>query len=127
MAKTLQIVTHAYRCTIEEQDDPTVWITHALEGAGADLGVLLRGNAVNSAVQGQDASGLSFGSMVQTQPPRIDRDVAALLAKGIDVYVVSCDARERGLEDASFVEGIKTVERSGVAGLMDQFDRVWSW
>ena len=58
--KTLQIIRSAYRCTIEEQDDTAV---------------LLRGAAVNYAVTGQDASGLAFGGVAQTCPPRIDRDV----------------------------------------------------
>src|SRR5262249_60939189 len=62
MKKTLQIVTSAYRCNSEEQDDPVVWICQAMKGAGADLDMLLEGTAVNYAVKGQDASGLSFGT-----------------------------------------------------------------
>ena len=28
--KVLQVLDQAYRCTIEEQDDPVVWISHVL-------------------------------------------------------------------------------------------------
>src|SRR5262245_43661498 len=96
--KILQIVESAYRATLEEQDDTVIWITHAMKGAGGNLDVLLRGNAVNYAAKGQDASGLAFGEKKQTQPPRLAEDVAKLIEKGVAVYVVSDDVAERGLE-----------------------------
>ena len=83
--KTLSIVESAYRATIEEQDDTIVWIHGAMKGAGADLVLLLRGNAVNYLVESQNAGGLSFGDWEQTQPPRIASDLAALAAKGVEI------------------------------------------
>lgn len=125
--KVLQIVESAYRCNVEEQDDPVVWITHAMKGAGASLDMLLRGNGVNYAVKGQDASGLSFGSRKQTQPPKIENDIAQLIAKGAEVYVLQDDAAERGLESSDFISGVKTISRSKVPQLFESYDQIWQW
>jgi len=125
--KVLNVIEVAYRATIEEQDDTVVWITHAMKGAGADLTVLLRGNAVSYAVKGQDASGLSFGGKTQTQPPHLDDDVAKLIGKGVDVYVVEDDVAERGLERSELIAGLKTVPRNGLAKLFAGFDQIWHW
>ncbi len=127
MSKILNVIETAYRAKLKEQDDPIVWITHALKGQGADINVLLRGNAVNYAVKGQDASGLSFGAKKQTQPPRLDNDVSALIGKGIEVYVVEDDVSERGLERTDLIDGLKTVSRSGLAGLVAAHDHIWHW
>src|SRR5215469_13417766 len=113
--KALNIVESAYRATIEEQDDTIVWLTHAMKAAGADLGVLLRGNAVNYAVRGQNAAGLAFGSWRQTQPPRIADDVLAE------------DLTERGLEAGDLVPGLERITRDGLPALFAGHDQIWHW
>lgn len=125
--KVLNIVETAYRATLDEQDDTVLWLTHAMKGAGADLAVLLRGNAVNYAVKGQDASGLAFGERKQSQPPRIADDVAKLIGKSVDVYIVEDDVSERGLERSDLIPGLKSVSRSGLAKLCSSYDLVWHW
>lgn len=125
--KALNIVESAYRATLEEQDDTIVWLTHALRGAGAPVDLLLRGNAVNYAVRGQDASGLEFGRWKQTEPPHIEHDLASLIAKGATVHVVSEDLDRRGLEGETLVEGVKPVRSRALGELMCAYDRVWHW
>jgi sulfur relay (sulfurtransferase) DsrF/TusC family protein len=125
--KVLQVVACAYRATIEEQDDTVLWLTQAMRGAGAELDVLLRANAVNYAVRGQDASGLTFGDWRQTQPPRIADDVARLLAKGAAIYVVAEDLVDRGLGNAATVDGTQRIERATLPKLMNGYDQVWHW
>ena len=125
--KILQVVESAYRATLEEQDDTVIWITHAMKGAGGDFSVVLRGNAVNYGVKGQDASGLSFGARKQTQPPRLAEDVAKLVDKGVDVFVVSDDAAERGIERSDLISGLKQVSRDELPRLFASHDQVWHW
>jgi intracellular sulfur oxidation DsrE/DsrF family protein len=125
--KTLSIIESAYRATIEEQDDTIVWLHGAMKGAGADLAVLLRGNAVNYLVQRQDAGGLAFGDWRQTQPPTIASDLAALAAKGVDICYVAEDLTERGIERNELINGAQPVGRQGVAEFVGRYGRVWYW
>ena len=127
MAKTLQYIEGAYRANIEEQDDPAVWITGAIKGAGGDLAVLLAGNAVNYAVKGQNAGGLSFGGRAQTQPPRVADDLSRLIAKGVEVSLVADDAAERGLERTAFIDGLRSVSRGELPKLFAGYDRIFRW
>ena len=113
--KILQIIETAYRATIEEQDDTIVWLTHAMRGAGGDFSVLLRGNAVNYAVPGQNAEGLSFGTWEQTQPPQIADDIAGLIGKGVEILAVQEDLTERGLGETRLIDGVEAISRSGLA------------
>ena len=125
--KTLSIIETAYRATLEEQDDTIVWITHALTGAGADLGVLLRGNAVNYAVKAQTVAPLSFGERAQANAPELAGEVAGLVGKGADVFIAQDDLAERGIATGDLVEGLKPVARSDLPGLLESHDRVWHW
>jgi len=125
--KVLNIVESAYRATLEEQDDTILWTTTALRGAGADVDVLLRGNAVNYGVRGQDASGLQFGERKQTHPPHLENDVRRLIDKGAKVYVVADDVADRGLERTELVDGLEPVSRSNIAKLCADYDQIWHW
>lgn len=125
--KVLQVIESAYRCTIEEQDDPAIWITHAMKGAGGDLDVLLRGNCVNYVVDKQDASGLCFGDCKQTKPPQLARDIAKFMDKEMDVYVIDEDINCRGISANQMISGIKTIAKPELANLFERYDQVWHW
>lgn len=127
MTKTLNIIEGAYRATLEEQDDTVVWITAAMRKAGAPIDVLLTGNAVNYAVEGQNAGGLRLGTWEQTQPPRLARDVEELARGGATVYVLADDAAERGLEATDLSSAVTPIARTRLADLVGRYERVWHW
>lgn len=127
MARYLNIVENAYRATIEEQDDTCLWFAHAQKNAGADVAVLLRGNAVNYAVKGQRVDAFNIGTYRLNVPPEIEKDVSALVGKKVPVYLVSEDATDRGIQATDLVAGVEHVSRAGLGKLVDGFDRVYHW
>ena len=125
--RTLQVLETAYRATVEEQDDTIVWLTHAMKGAGGDFGLLLTGNAACYAVKGQRAPALAFGGWQQSHATDVGADVAALAAKGVEIYAVEEDLEERGLLDAELIEPLRVVPRSQLSRLFDGYPRIWKW
>lgn len=125
--RVLSIVESAYRATVEEQDDTILWLNHMFKNAGLDVTVLLRANAVNYAVRGQDASGLRFGDVEVDHPPTLDGDIGKLLDAGVAVYYVSDDAFERGIPEDRLVDGVKPVSRRELPGVLEGFEQVWHW
>lgn len=126
MARYLSVVEKAYRATVEEQDDTAVWFTHAIKNAGADVTVLLQGDAVCYAQPGQNAAGLRFGTKEVRVPPELDKDIAALAAKA-PVFVVSEDLADRGIPEGAILPGLQRVSRAHVARLVADHDRVIHW
>src|SRR5262244_446535 len=121
--KSLNIVESAYRAVMEEQDDTILWLLAAMQAAGGAHTVVLRGNAVNYAIAGQGAPGLTVGEWKQTQAPRVDKDVADLIEnRKIPVYVVEEDLTERGIAGSELVPGVKLVSRRGLPGLFAEYD-----
>ena len=126
--KSLNIVESAYRAVMEEQDDTILWLLAAMQGAGGDHTVVLRGNAVNYAIAGQGAPGLTVGEWKQTQAPRMDRDVADLIEnRKIPVYVVEEDLAERGIASNELVSGIKLISTRGLPGLFAEYEVISHW
>jgi len=126
--KTLNIVDSAYRAVVEEQDDTILWVLAAMQGAGAEHTVVLRGNAVNYAVAGQGAPPLVVGEWKQTQAPKMDRDVADLIEKRkMAVYVVAEDVSDRGIESRELIGGVKLLPRAALPGLCAEHALVSLW
>jgi sulfur transfer complex TusBCD TusB component (DsrH family) len=125
--KTLQIVETAYRATLEEQDDPILWLTAAMRNAGAELAVLLTGNAVNYAVAAQQPVALQIGAWRQKQPPNPAADVSALAAKGVEMFVLAEDLELRGIGGGALVPQVTPVPRAQLPALIARFARVWRW
>lgn len=125
--RVLQVVDTAYRATLEEQDDPVVWLSHAMRVAGAELGLLLEGNAVLYGVREQHIEPLALGTRRQRQAPDLAGDLLRLQATGVPCFYVAEDAAERGLEPGDLVEGLVPVAREKRGELFARYDQVHRW
>lgn len=125
--KVLSIIESAYRGTLEEQDDAAVWCTHALRKAGAEIHVLLRGNAVNYAVRGHDPAGIAIGGVAIDHPPALDQDLAKLTTDGASVSVVREDLEARGINLDTVIGDVELVSASELAAIVGSYDQILHW
>jgi hypothetical protein len=126
--KTLNIVESAYRAVMEEQDDTILWLLAAMQAAGAEHSVVLRGNAVNYAVAGQGAPGLSIGLWKQSQAPSMANDVIDLIEKRkIPVLVIEQDLTIRGIDRGELVPGVELLSVSQLPTLMAEYEIISHW
>ncbi|HAC64706.1 MAG TPA: hypothetical protein DCF68_14520 [Cyanothece sp. UBA12306] len=125
--KALQIIESAYRCIVEEQDDPAIWIVQVLKTAGGEVDILLKGNAVNYAIAGQGNEGLTLGSWQQTCPAKVDQDLQQALDAGLKVYAIAEDISLRGIPEAKLLGGIQKLSRQELPNLFEQYQQVWHW
>ncbi|GBF79139.1 hypothetical protein [Aphanothece sacrum] len=125
--KVLQIIQSAYRCIVEEQDDPVIWFAQVLKSGDGDVDILLKGNAVNYAVNGQGGDGIILGTWQQTCPAKVDQDLHQALNSGLKVYAIAEDITLRGIPETKLISGIQKLSRKELPNLFEEYDQVWSW
>ena len=127
MKNILCVVETAYRGTQEEQDDAVLWFTHALKNGGGDVGILLRGNAVNYAVAAQDPAGLVIGRFSIEHPANPNKDLLKMKQAGILVHVVREHTEERGIALNCLSQEFQLISRREMPELFSRYAQVWHW
>lgn len=124
--KILSVLSHTEYGNLEDSDIG-LFASAFAPAAGQSLTVLLREDAVNYAVRGQDGSGIKIAGAVVQPGFMIETDLQSVRQSSIPVYAVREDLEERGIRPDEVITGVQLMSRKEIGRLVDGFDSVWNW
>ena len=124
--KILSVLAHTEYGNLEDSDIG-LFASAFSSVAGQPLTLLLREDAVNYAVRGQDGTGIKIAGLTIQPGFLIETDLSSLNQSYIPVYAVSEDLEERGLKQADLIAGVQFLSKKEMGRFVDQFDTVWNW
>ena len=125
--KVLNIVESAFRTLVEEQDDTILWLTQSLARAGADISILLKGNASIYPFVTEPIPALELGDWKQTSPANLSHDLYRIFQDRIQLYVIEDEVVTRGYDVEDLPAGVTPLIRNQLPGLYDSADVIWHW
>lgn len=124
--KILSVLSHTEYGNLEDSDIGLFASAFAAV-AGNPLSVLLREDAVNYAVRGQNGSGIKIAGATVQPGFMIESDLAAVGEARTPLYAIREDLVERGIPADELVRGVKLLGRDDLGRFVDGFDAVWNW
>jgi sulfur relay (sulfurtransferase) DsrF/TusC family protein len=124
--KILSVLSHTEYGNLEDSDIG-LFASAFAPVAGQQLTLVLREDAVNYAVRGQDGTGIRIAGTLIQPGFLIETDLRSLGQSNIPVYAIREDLQERGIDSADVVEGVQLMSKKELGKLVDQFDSVWNW
>jgi sulfur relay (sulfurtransferase) DsrF/TusC family protein len=124
--KILSVLSHTEYGNLEDSDIG-LFASAFSSVAGQSLTLLLREDAVNYAVRGQDGTGIKIAGAVVQPGFLIETDLKSVRQANIPVYAVREDLEERGLKKEDLIEGVQLLSGKELGKFADQFDTVWNW
>ena len=124
--KILSVLSHTEYGNLEDSDIG-LFASAFSSVAGQPLTLLLREDAVNYAVRGQDGTGIKIAGAVVQPGFLIETDLKSVRQANIPVYAVREDLEERGIKKEDLIEGVQLLSGKELGKFVDQFDTVWNW
>lgn len=124
--KILSVLSHTEYGNLEDSDIG-LFASAFAPVAGQNLTLLLREEAVNYALRGQEGTGIKIAGAVVQPGFLIETDLKSVTQSNIPVYAIREDLEERGIRDTELIQGVELLSKTGLGKFVTQFDTVWNW
>ncbi len=122
----LSVLSHTEYGNLEDSDIG-LFASAFAPVASQHLTLLLRDDAVNYAVRGQDGSGIKVAGAVVQPGFMIETDLKAVQQTKIPVFVIREALEARGIEPDELIPGVQLLSNNEFGKFVDRFDTVWNW